>query len=134
MRPPKILLVDDDADQRRAVAAVLKGIGEIVEAADGEDALARIATDRPRLILLDVSMPGMGGLEALRRIRKLSPSSTVIMLTSESAIESAREALVAGASAYVTKPFDIGFLRAEVSRLLEAPRLPTSGAPWRIAP
>jgi two-component system NtrC family response regulator len=131
VKKPRVLVADDDPDQRRAVAEVLKGIAVIIEAVDGEDAVACAALERPDVVLLDQSMPGMSGFEALKWIREISPTSLVIMLTSESAIESARAALDAGASAYITKPFDVDFLRTEVARLLAPPSLPDDGTPWR---
>ncbi|NNN05844.1 MAG: response regulator [Elusimicrobia bacterium] len=65
----KILIVDDDADVRAVLAATLRPIFRIVEAADGATALDLIAHEQPRLLLLDVSMPGLGGLEVLRKAR-----------------------------------------------------------------
>jgi DNA-binding response OmpR family regulator len=135
--PQKILLVDDDPDMLQVLRWSLAPIGGLLEAADGRAALRLFKTHRPRLVLLDVAMPGMDGIEVLRRMRALDPSLIVVMLTGISDIAVAKEALDNGARAYITKPFDDQFLCAEVQRLLEKreekPEA-ASGRPWRVLP
>ena len=116
----KILIVDDDADIRRVVRGVLEPLAEIFEAPNGEEALRLIADEKPGLMVLDVSMAGMGGLAVLRAARRLVPSLPVLMLTGESDIEVAKSALDEGARAYITKPFDPLLLREEARSLLDA--------------
>jgi DNA-binding NtrC family response regulator len=117
--PPKILVVDDDPDLRHSIRCALEAVCEVLEASNGPDALA---------------MPEMGGLAVLRAAREISPALAVIMLTGEMDLEIAREALENGARSYVTKPFDVDTLRAEVKRLIE-PSKKEEGEdrPWRIA-
>ncbi|MFI5363128.1 MAG: response regulator [Elusimicrobiota bacterium] len=131
MDTPDILVIDDDADLRRTLILLLGKTYAVSEAADGKQALALLETQRPRLILLDVTMPGMSGIEVLRAVKKLDKSLRVVMVTSRTEIEIAKSALDLGAVAYVTKPFDAAFIRAEVSRLLN-PGEPESGRPWRV--
>ena len=127
----KILIVDDDADLRSSLASVLAPLFGVIEASNGASALDIIKRERPRLVLLDVSMPGMSGLEVLEAARALDPSTIVVMLTSQKEIDMACQALSLGAVEYVTKPFDADYIRGEVSRLLGAPK-PSNDKPWRV--
>ncbi|MDD5304383.1 MAG: response regulator [Elusimicrobia bacterium] len=128
----KILVVDDDADLRISLAAVLSPRFEVLEASNGEEALAVLKRERPCLALLDVSMPGMSGLEVLAAAKAADPALVVVMLTSQQDIEIASKALNLGASEYVTKPFDADYIRAEVARLTGAPEEPSNEKPWRV--
>jgi DNA-binding response OmpR family regulator len=128
----KVLIADDDVDLRAAMRALLEKEFEVVEAANGREAVSAAKTERPGLVLLDVTMPEMGGLEALGAIKGSDPAATVLMLTSETDIETAKKALELGAVAYVTKPFDMEFLRTEVRRLLLSEPDDKSGRPWRL--
>ena len=130
----KILIVDDNSDSRSSLKAVLRPPFLVLEAPDGETALAVIAAEKPRLVLLDVSMPGMGGLEALKRALALDPSLLILMLTSHHDVDLAARALTLGAAQFITKPFDAGAIRAEVASLLNRPRKRAEDPPWRHAP
>jgi DNA-binding response OmpR family regulator len=130
-----LLIVDDDADLRRVVSALLGSFCRVLEASDGQEALRIIRKQRPTLMLLDVAMPGMSGVEALQAARAVAPGLTVIMLTGKQDLSVARKALNLGADAYVTKPFDAAFLRDEVRRLLsldEPEDAEAEGKPWRV--
>ena len=132
METPDILIVDDDADLRRTLFLLLEKSYKIVEAANGKDALRLLETNRPRLVLLDITMPEMNGIEVLRAARKLDETLRIVMVTSHQEIELAQSALEAGAIAYLTKPFDADYIRAEVARLLAPPEKKDDGRPWRI--
>jgi DNA-binding NtrC family response regulator len=130
---PKVLLVDDDADTLRTLRSVLGGVCTVIEASNGPDALRLLERERPRLMLLDIAMPAMGGLEILRAAARLSPATIVMMLTGDRDLDLAVVALQLGARAYVTKPFDTEYLRGEVRRLLEPSMRAKSGdPPWRV--
>lgn len=132
----KILVVDDDESVRQTVRCVLGPIGEILEASSGAQALRLIESNRPRLILADVSMPGMDGLALLAAAHRIAPSAIIVMLTAERDVAVAKTALADGARAYVTKPFDIQSLRAQVRDLLglfEPGQAPVPYRPWRVA-
>lgn len=133
--PQKILIVDDDPDLRRSIRCALGSLCEVIEASNGPAALALIRRKRPRALLLDVAMPEMGGLDVLAAVQALFPAMAVIMLTGELDLGVARAALEHGARCYVTKPFDVELLRAEVKRLLEPAKKDAQdkGRPWRIA-
>lgn len=136
----KILIVDDDPDMLTVLRWALAPVGEVLEACEGLGALRLVEDERPRLILLDVAMPGMSGIEVLRQVRRLDPTAVIVMLTGLCDISVAKEALDCGARAYVTKPFDDSYLRGEVQRLLEITRKKSpaadaeadSGRPWRV--
>jgi DNA-binding response OmpR family regulator len=135
--PQKILLVDDDPDMLQVLRWALAPIGGLLEAKNGRTALRLVKCHRPRLILLDVAMPGMDGIEVLKRARALDPNVIVVMLTGLSDIAVAKEALDNGACAYITKPFEDQFLLAEVQRLLEKSKQKpeaSSGRPWKVMP
>jgi two-component system, OmpR family, KDP operon response regulator KdpE len=120
----KILVVDDDPQIRRVMKATLVGHGyEVVEARTGEDALARISEEAPNLVLLDMNLPGMGGLETCQAIRAGSDIPVVILSVRNSEKDKVA-ALDAGADDYVTKPFGIEELLARIRAALR--RSPTS--------
>jgi DNA-binding NtrC family response regulator len=129
--PATILIVDDDADLRQALAAILSPSFAVVEAANGAQALELIRKQRPALVLLDMSMPGMNGLETLAAAKAAAPNLLVVMLTSRQEIEIAAQALTLGAREYVTKPFDADYIRAEVARLIGPPEAPRD-RPWTV--
>ena len=130
----KILIVDDDADVRAALSAVLRPSFAVLEALDGEKALSLIAQENPVLVLLDVSMPGVNGIEVLKKARAQNPSLRILILTSHHNINLAVKALTLGATAYVTKPFDADYIRTEVEALLRPVRKSAGDPPWRHAP
>jgi two-component system KDP operon response regulator KdpE len=116
----KILVTDDDPLLRRALQNTLHSLGFDVEAAeDGEHALKRIKQDPYDVILLDVNMPGMGGVATCRELRQLFPSLQILMLSVRDCENDKVQALDAGADDYVTKPFSIPEL---VARLKAATR------------
>ncbi len=132
-----ILVVDDDAEMREVLRRVLASFGSVLEASNGKDGLRLVSDGKPDLMLLDVVMPGMDGLEVLKAARALAPGLPVVMLTGGSDLTTAKSALDDGASAYITKPFDSDALCAEVRRLIASAaasgekRTP-SGRPWRV--
>jgi len=113
-----ILVVDDEPQIRRVMRSTLSAHGYVItEAKTGEEALEMMRKERPDLILLDVNMPGMGGLEACREIRRAS-DAPIIMLTVRNAERDKVAALDAGADDYVVKPFGIEELLARIRAAL----------------
>jgi two-component system chemotaxis response regulator CheY len=102
----KILVVDDSALSRRISRRILEDAGHAVtDAADGLSAIERYALDRPELVLLDVTMAGMDGLETLRQLRDLDPAARVVMATADVQASTRTLAGVGGAVGFVAKPF-----------------------------
>ena len=100
-----ILLVDDEAHIRKYVSLILKQLGapKVIEASNGEEAIVTYQNSKPDLVLLDISMPLMNGLETLKKLRQIDPDSVIIMLTSMVNRQSIDEALSLGASNYIRK-------------------------------
>ena len=110
-----VLTVDDDDAARRMVKLIFEGQGfRVIQAASGEDALKTLETERPQVVLLDLTMPGMDGLMTLKKIKAKHPAVPVIMVSARGENETVREALRAGAYDYVTKPFSIEYLESTV--------------------
>src|SRR5436190_19271415 len=129
MSAGKILVVDDEPQIRRVLKVILAGERyEIVEARSGEAALLKLREFLPDLILLDINMPGMGGLETCRTIREAS-EVPIIILTVRSGEEDKVDALDAGADDYVTKPFGKQELLARIRAALRRNPLSTAAGP-----
>ena len=118
MNAATILVVDDEPQIRRVLRATLSSRGYVIlDAKTGEEGIELVRKDKPDLILLDVNMPGMGGLEACREIRRAS-NAPIIMLTVRNAERDKVAALDVGADDYVVKPFGIEELLARVRAAL----------------
>ncbi len=118
MHVATVLVVDDEPQIRRVLRATLSSNGyEVIEAQSGQEAIEMVVTERPELILLDVNMPGMNGLEACNKIR-MSFDGPIIMVTVRNLERDKIAALDAGADDYVVKPFAIGELLARIRAAL----------------
>ncbi len=107
----KVLIVDDSALTRRILRRALEPAGhEIVEAEDGLKGLERYLLERPDLVILDMIMPGINGLEVLARIRKVDPQARVIIATADIQTSTRTLAQEAGASGFINKPVDAASL------------------------
>jgi two-component system response regulator (stage 0 sporulation protein F) len=112
----KLLVVDDEQSVVEVLSEYFSGQGYTVRtASNGHDALTALAEFRPAVVLLDVRMPGLDGVEVLRRLRAMGTSAAVIMVTANEDVELARETLKLGAFDYVAKPFDFGYLDQAVT-------------------
>lgn len=112
----RILVVDDEGPVREVLCEYFAERGYAVSsAADGQEALAAFAHERPNVVLLDVRMPGLDGVQVLRRFREADPDVAVIMVTANDDETVARETLSIGAFDYVAKPFDFEHLNRMVA-------------------
>jgi two-component system response regulator HydG len=117
---PRILVVDDEESHRIMLRAVLKEEGyEVSEASDGTEAVKAVEQEPFDLILMDIRMRTMDGIEALGEIRKISPLVPVLIMTAYASVKTAVEALKAGAFDYLTKPLDTDELKILIEKALE---------------
>jgi DNA-binding NarL/FixJ family response regulator len=116
------VLVSDDAPLarealRRALSGI-PGVRRVIAVGSGEEALIRYATDRPELVLMDVRMPGIGGVEAARRILALHPGAALVMMTMAEDVDGVARAVSAGARGYLVKDVSREELATTVAHLL----------------
>jgi len=117
---PKILIIDDDTSLRRVLEYNLQEAGyAVAAAATGEEGLRLFAEVLPSLVITDMQMPGMDGMQVLRNIKERSPETLVIIITAFGSVDIAVEAMKAGAYDYITKPFNRDELRLTVAKALQ---------------
>ena len=120
----KLLLIDDEADMDRAFQAMFRSSDiEVTRASSGEEGLRLIPKLKPDLVITDLRMEGMSGLETLRQVRKLDPKLLIILMTAYGTAQTAIEAMKHGAYDYLLKPFDEPVLKELVFKALEAARI-----------
>ena len=123
----RILVVDDEVDMRMALGNVLSRIGhQVFEAGDGTTALEFLGREGVDIVLLDIRMPGMDGVQILRKLRERDQTTPVIMVTGYGSVESAVEVMQLGASHYLSKPFSNRDLIEAVERVLRERGAPGS--------
>ncbi len=124
----RVLVIEDDGGVARTIRSGLEASGyEVSEASTGEQGLSLIQDSCPDLLVLDLNLPGLGGLEVLRRLREEGNDLRVLILTSHNEVEDRIYGLRKGADDYLGKPFSIGELEARVAVLLR--RGPQEGQP-----
>jgi two-component system cell cycle response regulator len=103
----KVLIVDDAPDTLEIIQKLLRFEGyDVITASTGEEGVGKVEEEKPEVVLMDISLPGIDGTEALKRIRKVDPLQCVIMLTAFATLDNAVQALKEGASDFVKKPFE----------------------------
>jgi two-component system chemotaxis response regulator CheY len=121
-----VLVVDDSAMMRKVVLRVLKmadvEFETTLEAGDGNEAIALLRANKVNLIMCDINMPGMTGLQLLHQIKeeKLAAGVPIVMVTTESSEPQVKEAILAGARGYIRKPFTVDHIKNNVRPLLAA--------------
>ena len=116
---PKILIIDDDEVQLRLQQSILAGQGyALFSTADGPQGILLYRTHHPDLVLLDIGLPSISGIEVLKQIRQIDPKAKVIVITGYASVESAVVAIREGAFDYVRKPYDINVLLQKVESAL----------------
>ena len=115
-----VLLVEDDPDITVILSDRLKAMGyDVIAASDGETALDATAQNSPGLLLLDIELPRMSGLDVLKRVHQISPEIPVIVMTAHGTIARAVEAMKEGAVDFITKPIEPANLRSVIAKALE---------------
>lgn len=116
----RILIVDDDPSMRTALMESVRRLGYVVQGAvDGADALERVGRFRPWLVLTDLKMPRMTGLELIRELNERAPQAAIVLMTAYGSVETAVEAMKQGASEYLLKPFSMDLLERVIANLRE---------------
>ena len=116
---PKILVVDDERSHRQMIEAVLSAEGyEIAQADNGQAAIDAVEEKFYDLVIMDIRMPELGGIEALKKIKTISPGIPIILMTAYASVGTAVDALKSGASDYLTKPLDIEELKILVAKTM----------------
>ena len=120
MKPSSLLLVDDDTAFRQVMTSELSHLGYEVEAVGtGEEAIQRVVATEPEVVVLDLHLPAMGGLETLKAIQAAMTATEVIMLTGHGSIDTAIESIRIGAFDYVVKPCPLDELHIRIQRAIE---------------
>jgi two-component system chemotaxis response regulator CheY len=119
---PKVLVADDALFTRKVLREILEAEGcEVVEASNGKDAVEKFRLEHPDLVLLDVSMPDMDGLTALRAIKEADGNAKVVMVSAMGQTSTVKEALKLGACDFIVKPFRTHQIRELIARWLFEP-------------
>lgn len=114
----RVLIVDDDKDIVSIVKAILSGRGWDIEAAySGQEALEAVTSQKPDIILLDIMMPEMNGIEVLKRLKKIDADARIIMITAFGDVESYLDSMELGAYEYINKPFETDELLEMIDRV-----------------
>ena len=130
MSVPTVLIVDDEKNIRLTLSSALEILNISADTAStGEEALQKLAAQSFRLMLLDLKLPGMNGLEVLRRVTDRYPDLKVIIMTAYGSIEVAVEAMKTGAMDFLQKPLDLKVVHNVVSRVLKGP--PEGQPAWK---
>ena len=120
----RVLIADDEKNMRWVLAQALEKDGfEVAQAVDGKEALSAVAEQEPDIMILDHRMPKPDGMEVLRRLRSKDHLFPIIMLTAHGNVETAVEAMKAGANEYLTKPFDLEELKLSIEKALKISNL-----------
>jgi nitrogen regulation protein NR(I) len=122
--PAKILIADDELNIRKVLSATLRREGyEVLTAKNGQEAVELLASGQVQVVVTDMKMPGLGGLEVLRHVRERHPRTPVIVITAHGTVDSAVEALKSGAFDYITKPFDSAELIRTIGKAVKTESL-----------
>ncbi len=128
----RILVVDDEADVRTALVEALGGDRIVATAADAYQAMAKFVELRPDVVLTDLKLPGMDGIELMRRVREYDPECPVILITASRRVETAVTAIRQGAADYISKPINLEELTLVVERAIERRRLRSDARDLRM--
>jgi len=116
----RILIVDDDPSMRTALMESVRRLGYTAQGAvDGADALEQVGRFRPWLVLTDLKMPRMTGLELIKEMKARAPQAAIVLMTAYGTVETAVEAMKQGASEYLLKPFSMDLLERVIANLKE---------------
>ncbi len=117
---PSVVVVDDDSMMREMLKLILlsEDYPVVGEAANGQAAIALCAREKPGLVLLDINMPKLDGMQALEEIHKASPDTVVLMVSAEATLDKVREAMEKGAAGFVVKPLNPASVLDRIAKCL----------------
>lgn len=108
----RVLVVDDEPEICNLLENFLEKEGfKVTTAASAEEALEKIKKEKPKVLLLDIRMPGMGGIAMMKKVREANPEIAIIIITAVVDQKTAQEVIKLGASDYIIKPFDLNYLK-----------------------
>ncbi len=120
----QILVIDDEQNNREALTLLLQSVGyQVRSAASGEEALTILQQTPFEIVITDLFLPGVSGLDILKQVKNDSPYTNVIVITGQASAETAVEAMKSGAFDYITKPFNFEKLKVQISKAMEKSRL-----------
>jgi YesN/AraC family two-component response regulator len=114
----KILICDDEEGVRESLRLILEDDHDLSFATNGSEAIEKIKKHPADLVILDIKMPKMSGLETLKKLKKVSPNTKVIIASGYKSVEAANEAIKSGASDYIVKPFDTSQILSSINSIL----------------
>lgn len=124
MKYGNILICDDETGVRESLKLILSERFSLSYARNGKEALAQLEAHNPDLVIMDIKMPFLNGLETLKKIKALKPHQKVLMVTGYESSDVAAQAIKLGASDYITKPFERHEVKEKVVELLGLPNVP----------
>ena len=119
VRGPTILVVDDELGPRESLKLILTPTYEVITANDGREGLAKFETAQPDMVVSDIRMPNMTGIELMKAIKARSPETPFVLITGYGTLESAQEAVRVGAFDYISKPYNVQEIRKVAAKALE---------------
>ncbi len=125
MERRRVLVIDNEDDARRVCEELLTGEGyEVYSATDTSSGLEMVKNLQPDMVIMDLHLPEINGIEGLRRIKKLKEETLTVLVTSRGTMDTVKEAMQHGAYDYITKPFDIELVKEVVNEGLKTARIP----------
>ncbi len=119
---PRVLVVDDEPGPRESLRLILKPHYDVMMARNGQEALRKLVLWHPDMIISDIRMPSMDGIQLLREVKERAPDTPFILLTGYGSLESAQEAVRKGAFDYISKPYDVNYIQRVVAKAFEETR------------
>jgi len=119
MAKQKILICDDSEGVRESLKLILEKDYELIFASDGLEAIEKVKRKSPALVILDIKMPKLNGIEALKEMKKLIPNIKALFVTGYQYTDAAKDAVLLGALDYIVKPFKAQELKAAVKKILK---------------
>jgi YesN/AraC family two-component response regulator len=113
----KILICDDEEGVRESLKLILEDDYDLSFVTSGPEAIEAVKKTTPDILILDIKMPKMNGLEALKELKKLSPATKIVIASGYKSVETAHEAMKNGATEYIVKPFDSGLVKKVIAAL-----------------